>query len=91
MIQSAKKLVAENGILYSITVNPGKMLPPETGEMASQFYISLNQQDHTRKNQLCCHHLRQQEGSSSGMNDKYNPKQSYLSYKEQNPEKLLVF
>jgi hypothetical protein len=34
------KFVAENGMLSSPNVKPGKVLPPETTKMAKQFYIS---------------------------------------------------
>jgi hypothetical protein len=32
--------VAENGILSSPNVKPGKMLPPATAEMVNQFCVS---------------------------------------------------
>jgi hypothetical protein len=40
MVQTAKKLVAEIGILSSPNLKPGKVLPPTTAEMVKQFYVS---------------------------------------------------
>jgi hypothetical protein len=41
MVWTFKKLVAEEGILSSSYVKPGKVLPPATAEIAKQFYVSV--------------------------------------------------
>jgi hypothetical protein len=40
IVQTAKKLVAEKGILSSPIIKLGKVLPPATAEMVEQIYVS---------------------------------------------------
>jgi hypothetical protein len=40
MVQTAKKLVAEKGILSSLNEKLGQVLPPETTEIVKQFFVS---------------------------------------------------
>jgi hypothetical protein len=39
MVWTAKKLVAEKGILSSINEKPGQVLPPETAEIVKEFFF----------------------------------------------------
>jgi hypothetical protein len=38
MVWTAKKLVAEKGILSSLNEKPSQVLPPETAEIVKQFF-----------------------------------------------------
>jgi hypothetical protein len=93
MVSTSKKLVVEKGILSGPNVKPGKVLPPATAEMVKQFYVSdeisrimLGTKDYVSVNSESKKvHLQEQ------LNLTCNLKEAYLSFKEQNPEKLLEF
>jgi hypothetical protein len=90
MVQTSKKLVAEKGILSSPNVKT--RLPPAKDEMVKQLHVSdeISRAMPGTKDYVSV----DSEGKTVRLQKRLilcNLKEVYLSFKEQNPEKLLGF